>query len=156
MPVSGGGRSWLVDSKYTVLRWLRLTSLGVYGIIFSGWASGSRYPFLGSVRAVAQLISYELILVSVVFIISFVTFSFNFIEIINFQESSGWLAVPLFPAFLVFLVVGLAETNRTPFDLPEREAELVAGYNLEYSSLLFAFFFFERIREYVSDSSYYS
>jgi NADH-quinone oxidoreductase subunit H len=119
----------------------------VYGIIFSGWASGSRYPFLGSVRAVAQLISYELILVSVVFIISFVTFSFNFIEIINFQESSGWLAVPLFPAFLVFLVVGLAETNRTPFDLPEREAELVAGYNLEYSSLLFAFFF---LREYAN------
>lgn len=134
----------LIDSKYSLLRILALSSLGVYGIIFAGWSSGSRYPFLGGVRAAAQLISYELAITLTVFTVAVTRSTLNLYEIIEFQ-SKLWLCVPFFPLFLMFVITGLAETNRTPFDLPEAEAELVAGYNLEYSSIPFRLFF---LREY--------
>lgn len=137
--------SRFLDTQYSMLGFLRFSSLSVYGLIFAGWASNSRYPFLGGIRAAAQLISYELVLTFIVLMVRIVIGSFNFFECIEFQEQQGWLLWALLPLFFIFIIVILAETNRTPFDLPEAEAELVAGYNLEYSSISFAFFF---LREY--------
>lgn len=114
--------------------------LGVYGLIISGWSSNSRYAFLGSVRATAQMISYELTLGTVNLIVALFAGSYSYVEIVLAQRTV-WFVAPLLPAFLIFLVVMLAETNRTPFDLAEAEAELVAGYNVEYSSMMFALFF---------------
>ena len=131
----------LIDSGFSLLGVLAVSSLRVYGIIFAGWSSGSRYPFLGSVRAAAQLISYELTLTLTILIVILVTGSFNLIDVIMFQQVNGSLIFLLFPVFLLFFICRLAETNRTPFDLPEAEAELVAGYNLEYSSIPFRLFF---------------
>jgi NADH-quinone oxidoreductase subunit H len=113
----------------------------IYGLILSGWSSNSRYAFLGGVRATAQMISYELVLSLINFIIIFLSGSFNYNEIMFLQNKTIWYIFPLFPIFLIYLIVMLAETNRTPFDLAEAEAEPVAGYNLEYSSMLFALFF---------------
>lgn len=117
-----------------------VSSLGVYGIILAGWASNTRYAFLGAMRSAAQMVSYEvsigLILVTVVLMVG----SLNLTEIVMAQKDL-WFIVPLFPMFIVFLVSMLAETNRAPFDLPEAEAELVSGYNVEYASMTFAFFF---------------
>jgi NADH-quinone oxidoreductase subunit H len=114
----------------------------IYGIVFAGWASNSKYALLGSLRSTAQMISYEISLSFVFLGVIFLVGSFNLQDIIVYQTLfSGWLIWPLFPFAIVFFVSMLAETNRTPFDLPEAEAELVAGYNVEYSGFLFALFF---------------
>lgn len=123
-----------------ILYLLATSSLGVYGIIISGWASNSKYAFLGAIRSSAQMISYEvsigLIIISVVLLAG----SLNLSEIVMAQKNH-WFALPMLPMFILFFVSGLAETNRLPFDLPEAESELVAGYNVEYSSMPFSMFF---------------
>lgn len=131
--------STLAELNIGLLYIIAVSSLGVYGIIMSGWASNSKYAFLGALRSSAQMISYE---VSIGFILATIivcTGSFNLQQIIFFQTNI-WLIVPLFPLFLMFFISGLAETNRHPFDLPEAEAELVSGYNVEYSAMGFALF----------------
>jgi len=119
---------------------LAASSLGVYGIIISGWASNSKYAFLGAIRSSAQMISYEvsigLIIISVILCVG----SLNLSDIVLAQKNH-WFALPLFPMFIIFFISALAETNRLPFDLPEAESELVAGYNVEYSSMPFSMFF---------------
>jgi NADH-quinone oxidoreductase subunit H len=130
-----------VDLTYGVFFFLSISSLGVYGVILAGWSSNSKYAFLGATRCIAQLISYELVLSISIFPIILLTNSLNFSYIVYFQSKTIWFIFPLFPAFFLFLIAMLAETNRTPFDLAEAEAELVAGYNVEYSSIIFAMFF---------------
>jgi len=129
------------DINLGVLYLFALSSIGVYSIIMSGWSSNSKYAFLGAVRSAAQMLSYEVAfgfgLLSVFIIVG----SLNLSEIVYYQEDIVWLASPLLPIFLVFFVSMLAETNRHPFDLPEAEAELVSGYNVEYSAMTFALFF---------------
>lgn len=129
-----------LDLNIGVLYIFAISSLGVYGIISSGWSSNSRYAFLGALRAAAQMISYEisigLILISVLLFVG----SFNLSEIV-FAQKQIWFVIPFFPCFLMFFISALAETNRPPFDLPEAEAELVSGYNVEYSAMGFALFF---------------
>lgn len=119
---------------------LATSSLGVYGIIIAGWASNSKYAFLGAIRSSAQMISYEvsigLIIISVVLCVG----SLNLSDIVRAQKD-GWFILPMLPMFFLFFISGLAETNRHPFDLPEAESELVAGYNVEYSSMPFSMFF---------------
>lgn len=130
----------LVDINVGIIYIFAISSLNVFGIIMAGWSSNSKYPFLGSLRSAAQIISYE---VSIGFIIANVALcsgSFNLSAIVQSQEKI-WYFIPLFPMFIVFLVSILAETNRHPFDLPEAEAELVSGYNVEYSAMTFALFF---------------
>jgi NADH-quinone oxidoreductase subunit H len=123
-----------------VLYLFAVSSLGVYGIIIAGWSSNSKYAFLGCLRSAAQMISYEvsigLIIISVLLCVG----SLNLIDIVEAQKDI-WFVFSLFPAFLMFFISALAETNRPPFDLPEAEAELVSGYNVEYSSMTFALFF---------------
>lgn len=118
-----------------------LTSFNIYGLFFAGWASNSRYAFLGGIRAISQMISYELVFGTINLFIILLGQSLNYFEILLMQQYSVSFIYPLFPLFFIFLIVMLAETNRTPFDLAEAEAELVAGYNVEYSSMMFAFFF---------------
>jgi NADH-quinone oxidoreductase subunit H len=130
------------DYTYSVLLLLTFSSLGVYGIVLSGWASNSKYALLGSIRTIAQFISYELVLTISIFPIILVTHSLNFVEIVMYQASSVWFILPFWPFAYIFFIASLAETNRTPFDLPEAEAELVAGYNVEYSSVFFILFMF--------------
>lgn len=110
--------------------------------MLSGWASNSKYAMLGSIRTIAQFISYELVLTVSILPIVLVTQSLNFIEIVLYQASSVWFIIPFWPFAYIFFIASLAETNRTPFDLPEAEAELVAGYNVEYSSVFFILFMF--------------
>ena len=119
---------------------LAISSLGVYGIIFAGWASNSRYALLGAVRSAAQMISYEVAIGFIIIIIGMAAGSFNLVTIIDAQQDA-FFCFSFAPLFLMFLVCILAETNRVPFDLPEAEAEIVAGYNIEYSALIFAMFF---------------
>ncbi|MBP2230609.1 NADH-quinone oxidoreductase subunit NuoH [Azospirillum agricola] len=123
-----------------VLYLFAISSLGVYGIVMAGWASNSRYAFLGALRSAAQMVSYEvsmgLIIISVLLCVG----SLNLTEIVRAQETI-WFAIPLFPMFIMFFISALAETNRSPFDLPEGESELVAGFMVEYSSAPFALFF---------------
>lgn len=130
----------IADINVGILYILAMSSLGVYGIITSGWSSNSKYAFLGSLRSAAQMVSYEvsigLIIISVLLCVG----SLNLTEIIEAQREV-WFVIPLFPAAIMFFISGLAETNRAPFDLPEAEAELVAGYNVEYSAMGFALFF---------------
>ena len=128
------------DLNIGVLYLFALSSLGVYAIILAGWASGSRYPFLGGIRSAAQMISYEVSIGCVLLIIVMHAGSLNLSDIVNAQKSF-WFIVPHLPMAVVFFISALAETNRAPFDLPESEAELVSGYNVEYSSLGFALFF---------------
>lgn len=118
-----------------------ISSLGVYGIILAGYSSNSKYSFIGTIRTIAQIISYELILSLSILPVILLTNSLNFTFIVYFQEQTTYFVFTFFPAFIIFLIAMLAETNRTPFDLPEAEAELVAGYNVEYSSIIFAMFF---------------
>ncbi|RJF84937.1 NADH-quinone oxidoreductase subunit NuoH [Azospirillum cavernae] len=123
-----------------VLYLFAISSLGVYGIVMAGWASNSRYAFLGALRSAAQMVSYEvsmgLIIISVLLCVG----SLNLTAIVHAQEKV-WFAIPLFPMFIMFFISALAETNRSPFDLPEGESELVAGFMVEYSSAPFALFF---------------
>jgi NADH-quinone oxidoreductase subunit H len=131
--------SALSELNLGILYILAISSLGVYGIIISGWSSNSKYAFLGALRSTAQMVSYE---VSIGFILMNVILcvgSFNTQEIVESQKYV-WFVIPFFPLFLMFCVSGLAETNRHPFDLPEAEAELVSGYNVEYSAMGFALF----------------
>ena len=131
--------SVLSDINLGVLYLFAISSLSVYGIILAGWSSNSKYPFIGSLRSAAQMISYEVSIGFVIINVILCSGSFNLTEIV-LAQSKMWYIVPLFPMFLVFCVSMLAETNRPPFDLPEAEAELVSGYNVEYSSMTFAFF----------------
>jgi NADH:ubiquinone oxidoreductase subunit H len=131
----------IVDSDLGILFILALSSLGVYSIVFAGWSSNSKYALLGAFRTVAQMISYEISLGFCILIIILFTGSLNFSEIVFQQEKTIWFCFPLLPVAAIFFCSILAETNRAPFDLPEAEAELVAGYNVEYSSLFFAMFF---------------
>nr|YP_009861063.1 NADH dehydrogenase subunit 1 [Jaagichlorella hainangensis]QKJ84919.1 NADH dehydrogenase subunit 1 [Jaagichlorella hainangensis] len=130
----------LADLNVGLLYIFAVSSLGVYGIVMAGWSSNSKYAFLGSLRSAAQMVSYEvsigLILITVLLCVG----SLNLTEIVMAQEKI-WFIVPLFPLAIMFFISCLAETNRAPFDLPEAEAELVAGYNVEYSSMGFALFF---------------
>jgi NADH-quinone oxidoreductase subunit H len=131
----------LLNTPYSMLFLLAVSSLAVYGIIFSGWASNSKYSFLGGLRSSAQMISYEVCISFVWLIICLLSESLNLCDVVKKQEEAIWFIFPLFPLWIVFFIIVLAETNRAPFDLPEAEAELVAGYNVEYSSIAFALFF---------------
>lgn len=128
------------DINLGVLYVLAVSSLGVYGIIIAGWASNSKYAFLGALRSAAQMVSYEVSLGLILINVLLCTGSLNFSNIV-FSQKLIWYVVPLFPVFVMFYISILAETNRAPFDLPEAEAELVAGYNVEYSAMGFALFF---------------
>lgn len=128
------------DLDVGILYLLAISSLHVYGILIAGWASQSRYPFLGALRSTAQMISYELVIGFIILIILMTSESLRLVDIVNKQRVI-WNILPHFPMFVIFFICALAETNRTPFDLPEAEAELVAGYNVEYSSMPFALFF---------------
>ncbi len=119
---------------------LAISSFGVYGIILAGWASNSKYAFLGALRSAAQMISYEVAIGLILICILLCSGSLNLSQIVLAQEEM-WFAIKLFPLFIIFFISCLAETNRTPFDLPEAEAELVAGYHVEYSAFPFALFF---------------
>lgn len=123
-----------------MLYMLAISSLGVYGILFSGWSSNSKYAFLGGLRSAAQMISYEVCIGLVLLSAVLLSGSLNLVEIM-ISQSAVWFIIPLFPFWVLFFICSLAETNRAPFDLPEAEAELVAGYNVEYSSIGFALFF---------------
>jgi NADH-quinone oxidoreductase subunit H len=129
------------DSNYTIFFFLIFSSLGVYALVFGGWSSTSRYAALGALRAAAQVISYELSFGFIFFSICATAGSFNLLDIIWFQDGFIWFIYPYFFLGVIFLVTSVAETNRAPFDLPEAESELVAGYNVEYASIVFALFF---------------
>ena len=135
----------IADINVGILYLLAVSSLGVYGIIMAGWASNSKYALLGAIRSSAQMISYEVSIGIIIANVILLSGSFNLSEIVLSQQN-GWYILPLFPMFVLFFISTLAETNRHPFDLPEAEAELVAGYNVEYSSMPFALFFLENMR----------
>ena len=128
------------DINVGILYLFAVSSLGVYGIIMAGWASNSKYAFLGALRSAAQMVSYEVSMGLVIITVLLCVGSLNLSDIIEAQRTV-WFALPLFPMFIVFFISTLAETNRAPFDLPEGESELVAGYFVEYSSMSFALFF---------------
>lgn len=130
----------LVDINVGLLYIFAISSLGVYGIITSGWASNSKYAFLGALRSAAQMVSYEVSIGLIIITVLLFTGSLNLSTIVTAQEAV-WYCIPLMPLFILFFISILAETNRSPFDLPEAEAELVAGYNVEYSAMGFALFF---------------
>lgn len=130
----------IIELPFSILFLLAISSLGVHGIIFSGWSSNSKYSFLGSIRSASQMISYEVCLSTIYIGIILMAGSFSLIQIVEAQKNI-WFVIPLFPYWILFIITSLAETNRSPFDLPEAEAELVAGYNVEYSSIAFALFF---------------
>lgn len=138
MPIGEG--MVYADINMGILYLLAISSLSVYGIIISGWASNSKYAFLGSLRSAAQMISYEISISLILICVLLCSGSLNLTEIVLAQQNV-WYGVPLFPILIMFYVSILAETNRAPFDLPEAEAELVAGYNVEYSAIGFALFF---------------
>ena len=129
----------LADINVGILYLFAISSLGVYGIIMGGWASNSKYPFLGGLRSAAQMVSYEVSIGFVLVTVLLCVGSLNLNDIVKAQETV-WFAIPLFPMFVVFFISALAETNRPPFDLPEAESELVAGFQIEYSSISFALF----------------
>ena len=130
----------LADINVGILYLFAISSLGVYGVLMAGWASNSRYAFLGGLRSAAQMVSYEVSMGFVIVTVLLVAGSLNLSDIVNAQKDM-WFVVPLFPMAAIFFVSTLAETNRHPFDLPEAEAELVAGFNVEYSAMPFALFF---------------
>ena len=131
----------LANINVGVLFLFAISSLGVYGILMAGWASNSKYAFLGAIRSAAQMVSYEVSMGFIIITVLLVAGSLNLSDIVNAQKESIWFIIPMFPMFIIFFISTLAETNRLPFDLPEAEAELVAGYNVEYSSMTFALFF---------------
>jgi len=129
----------LADINVGILYLFAVSSLGVYGIIMGGWASNSKYPFLGAIRSAAQMVSYEVSIGIIIINVLLCVGSLNLIDIVNAQKNL-WFVIPLFPMFVVFFISALAETNRPPFDLPEAEAELVSGYQTEYSGMMYAMF----------------
>lgn len=130
----------LVDLNIGIIYIFCISSLGVYGIVLAGWSSNSKYAFLGALRSSAQMISYEVSIGLIIISVILCSDSLNLTDIVNCQKDI-WYIIPLFPSFVMFFISSLAETNRPPFDLPEAEAELVSGYNVEYSSMTFALFF---------------
>jgi len=130
----------LADINVGILYLFAISSLGVYGVVMAGWASNSRYAFLGALRSAAQMVSYEVSIGFVMITVLLCVGSLNLTDVIEAQRTV-WFAIPLLPMFVVFFISVLAETNRHPFDLPEAEAELVAGYQVEYSSMAFALFY---------------
>ncbi len=131
----------LTDINVGILYLFAISSLGVYGILMAGWASNSKYAFLGSLRSAAQMVSYEVSMGFSIIPVLIVSGSLNLSDIVRAQENSIWFVVPMFPMAVIFFISTLAETNRHPFDMPEAEAELVSGYNVEYSAMTFALFF---------------
>ncbi len=135
----------LADINVGILYLFAISSLGVYGIIMAGWASNSKYPFLGALRSAAQMVSYEVSIGFVIITVLLCAGSLNLTEIVQAQQGDwglfSWYWLPLLPMFVIFFISGLAETNRAPFDLPEAESELVAGYFSEYSAMAFALFY---------------
>ena len=129
------------DVRYGLLVILAISSLSVYGLIVAGWASNSKYAFLGALRSAAQMISYEVSISLIIIPVIFMSTSLNLTEIVVAQTKTVYYVLPLITLSIIFFISMIAETNRTPFDLPEAEAELVAGYNVEYSSIIFAMFF---------------
>ena len=129
----------LSDINVGILYLFAISSLGVYGIIMGGWASNSKYPFLGAIRSAAQMVSYEVSIGIIIINVLLCVGSLNLNDIVIAQKNL-WYVIPLFPMFVVFFISALAETNRPPFDLPEAEAELVAGYQTEYSGMMYAMF----------------
>lgn len=130
----------IADINVGILYFFAISSLGVYGVVIAGWASNSKYAFLGGMRSAAQMVSYEVSIGVTIVSVLLCAGSLNLNVIVEAQKNM-WFMWPLFPMFVVFFISCLAETNRAPFDLPEAEAELVAGYNVEYSSIAFALFF---------------
>lgn len=141
----------LANIDASLLYIMAITSMGVYGIILSGWASNSKYAFLGAMRSAAQMVSYEISMGFSLICVLMVSNSLNLVEIVNIQDKGlfagwglsflSWNWLPLFPMFLVYLISGVAETNRAPFDVAEGESEIVAGFHVEYSGMAFAIFF---------------
>ena len=129
----------LADINVGILYLFAISSLGVYGIIMGGWASNSKYPFLGAIRSAAQMVSYEVSIGIIIINVLLCVGSLNLNDIVKAQQNL-WFIIPLFPMFVIFFISALAETNRPPFDLPEAEAELVAGYQTEYSGMMYAMF----------------
>ena len=129
----------LADINVGILYIFAVSSLGVYGIIMGGWASNSKYPFLGAIRSAAQMVSYEVSIGIIIINVLLCVGSLNLSDIVLAQQEM-WFIIPLFPMFVIFFISSLAETNRPPFDLPEAEAELVAGYQTEYSGMMYAMF----------------
>ena len=129
----------LADINVGILYIFAVSSLGVYGIIMGGWASNSKYPFLGAIRSAAQMVSYEVSIGIIIINVLLCVGSLNLSDIVIAQKNM-WFIIPLFPMFVIFFISALAETNRPPFDLPEAEAELVAGYQTEYSGMMYAMF----------------
>ncbi|MDA8867533.1 NADH-quinone oxidoreductase subunit NuoH [Candidatus Pelagibacter sp.] len=129
----------LADINVGILYLFAVSSLGVYGIIMGGWASNSKYPFLGAIRSAAQMVSYEVSIGVIIINVLLCVGSLNLNDIVEAQQNL-WFVIPLFPMFVIFFISALAETNRPPFDLPEAEAELVAGYQTEYSGMMYAMF----------------
>ena len=129
----------LANINVGILYIFAVSSLGVYGIIMGGWASNSKYPFLGAIRSAAQMVSYEVSIGIIIINVLLCVGSLNLNDIVTAQENM-WFIIPLFPMFVIFFISALAETNRPPFDLPEAEAELVAGYQTEYSGMMYAMF----------------
>ena len=129
----------LADINVGILYIFAVSSLGVYGIIMGGWASNSKYPFLGAIRSAAQMVSYEVSIGIIIINVLLCVGSLNLNDIVVAQKEM-WFVIPLFPMFVIFFISALAETNRPPFDLPEAEAELVAGYQTEYSGMMYAMF----------------
>ena len=134
-----GNEIVLSNINVGILYLFAVSSLGVYGIIMGGWASNSKYPFLGAIRSAAQMISYEVSIGIIIINVLLCVGSLNLSDIVLAQENV-WFIFPLFPMFVVFFISALAETNRPPFDLPEAESELVAGYQTEYSGMMYAMF----------------
>ena len=131
---------WVIsDINVGIMYLFAISSLGVYGIIMAGWASNSKYPFLGALRSAAQMVSYEVSIGFVIITVLLCVGSLNLTKIVEAQQTV-WFAIPLLPMFIIFFISALAETNRPPFDLPEAEAELVAGYQTEYSGMMYAMF----------------
>ena len=129
----------LANINVGILYIFAVSSLGVYGIIMGGWASNSKYPFLGAIRSAAQMVSYEVSIGIIIINVLLCVGSLNLTDIVLAQKNM-WFIIPLFPMFVIFFISALAETNRPPFDLPEAEAELVAGYQTEYSGMMYAMF----------------
>jgi NADH-ubiquinone oxidoreductase chain 1 len=130
----------LTDFSLGILYSIAISSVGVYGVLFAGWSANSKYAFLGSLRSTAQMVSYELILSSAILAVILLSGSFNITTIILDQQAV-WYVIPLMPIWIIFFISALAETNRTPFDLPEAESELVAGFFTEHSAIIFVMFF---------------
>ena len=129
----------LANINVGILYIFAVSSLGVYGIIMGGWASNSKYPFLGAIRSAAQMVSYEVSIGIIIINVLLCVGSLNLNDIVMAQQNM-WFVIPLFPMFVIFFISALAETNRPPFDLPEAEAELVAGYQTEYSGMMYSMF----------------